>query len=144
MVRFQERQVPCLVHCRCVLIMKKMIGIFFFQCSSNVDCWHTAGLISICHSRVQRFNSVGAVLMDVCACETEDVVSRVFRLVWGIWLNCNDTYGIKRRYFRFSTDHAGRVEGQFRTMQRMEIDQSYILNWEGTFVKALSGWNHGN
>jgi hypothetical protein len=29
-------------------------------------------------------------------------------------------------------------------MQRMEIDQSYILNWEGTFVKALSGWNHGN
>jgi len=33
---------------------------------------------------------MGTVLIDVCARDTEDVVSRVLIVVWGIWLNRND------------------------------------------------------
>lgn len=70
--------------------MKRMIGILFLQCLTSVDCWHATGLFSIMQSKIQRFGSMGTVLIDACVRETEDIVSRVLMVIWGIWLNRNN------------------------------------------------------
>lgn len=60
-----------------------------FQCPSSMECWASAGLLHIIQPRLQRFESMEGVLLDVCAHESPEVISRVLMLIWGIWRNRN-------------------------------------------------------
>jgi len=59
-------------------------GIFCLKVKqTSVDCWTAAGLISTLQPRMSRFHTVGAVLVDVCAHESEAIVSRVLMVRYG-------------------------------------------------------------
>jgi len=51
--------------------------------------WVTAGMLHTIQSRLQRFDSAGAVLLDMYALEYHEIVSGLLMLIWGIWRNCN-------------------------------------------------------
>jgi hypothetical protein len=65
-------------------------GIFLFGSQTSVDCSTTSGLISTLQPRMSRFHTVGAVLVDVCPCESAAIVSTVLMMIWGIWQNRNE------------------------------------------------------
>lgn len=104
--------------------MKRMIGIYFFQCSTSVNCWHAAGLFSIMQSRIQSFGSMGTILMDVCGRETEDFVSRVLMVVWGIWLNRNDWLCNQKK---------------LTAAQIVKLVQSLLVEWKAVQNYAANG-----
>jgi hypothetical protein len=49
-----------------------------FVCQENADCWEMTGLSQVIQD---RFGTAGEVLLDVCALEAEDVVSKILSLI---------------------------------------------------------------
>jgi hypothetical protein len=54
------------------------------------DTWAEAQLYYVIAARLQQFNSVKEVILDICSKETKDVARRVAVMIWIIWNNRNN------------------------------------------------------
>lgn len=105
----------------------------FFDYHTSADCWTVTGLATTLQSQLARFDSVGAVLLDVCVCEPESTVSRVLMIIWGIWQNLN--------YFIWNQkqSRAGQI---VNAVQMMHAEWRMVQNATQNVVAADSrDWN---
>ncbi|MCH87069.1 cytochrome P450, partial [Trifolium medium] len=106
-----------------------------------------AGLETIVTDRLQHFNTVDALILDICRTESKDVAGQLAVLLWIIWNNRNNKVwnaehetgrglGIKARQFWL----------EWKACQSFQHDSinteqhHYIMQWQ----KPPPGWNKCN
>jgi hypothetical protein len=60
----------CRVQVSVVLIMKRMISIFYFGCSDSQQVWNESGLRDVIVPRLHVYNNVKDVIFDLCRAES--------------------------------------------------------------------------